>query len=245
MINLKNLKSLFVLEGDEKQEKAQKKEPKRENTIKVEDKEQTNTVIPTDTPPPLPSQKPIEETAKTSPTPDAPKPQLDKRYFERLMQSIQDNNMDGFDYLEFKSALKSLDNLPLDEATKFKSAFATSSTMGLTYDTLLGSIDFYKKVMEREKDKFREQLKQQVTKTMVTKQENKDKLEQSIQHKMEQIKRLTDEVNASKEKLGKVESEMNQLIGKIEGVKTNFVATFNHLMKQFDNDLAKIKNYLR
>ena len=160
------------------------------------------------------------------------------------MQSIQDNNMDGFDYLEFKSALKSLDSLPLDEATKFKSAYATSSTMGLTFDNLLSSVDFYKKVMEREKDKFREQLKQQVTQKMVSKQESKDKLEQGIQHKMAEIERLTKEVEQSQTELKVVQKDMNELVGKIEEVKSSFVATFNHLMKQFDNDVSKIKRYL-
>ena len=156
MINLKNLKSLFVLEGDEEQENAQNVETKREDIIKVQEKEEPIVVSSADTPPPLPTQKPIEEEKmlETPTATPAPKPQLDKRYFERLMQSIQDNNMDGFDYLEFKSALKSLDSLPLDEATKFKSAYATSTTMGLTYETLLSSVDYYKKIMEREKDKF-------------------------------------------------------------------------------------------
>ena len=54
MINLKNLKSLFVLEGDEEQDNAKNIE---KNTIIVEEKEEAIIVTVSDTPPPLPIQK--------------------------------------------------------------------------------------------------------------------------------------------------------------------------------------------
>ena len=49
----------------------------------------------------------------------------------------------GFDYLEYRRSLKSLETFPMDEATKFRSSYATASTMGVTVEKLLESIEFY------------------------------------------------------------------------------------------------------
>ena len=62
---------------------------------------------------------------------------LDDKSMEYLTSALAKNNLPGFDYLEFKQSLGALASLNMDEATAYKSAFATASTVGLTKEKLL------------------------------------------------------------------------------------------------------------
>ena len=62
---------------------------------------------------------------------------LDERSINVLTKALENANLPGFDYLEFKQSLAALTQMNMDEAMAIKSAFATASTMGLTKEKLL------------------------------------------------------------------------------------------------------------
>ena len=73
--------------------------------------------------------------AKTEPSIDASSAGTErpsKKFIEVLLGALDKNNLKGFDYLEFKQSLQSLAKMPMDEATKYQSAFAMAQTMGAT-----------------------------------------------------------------------------------------------------------------
>ena len=96
--------------------------------------------------------------------------------------------MEGFDYFEFKQSLATLSKMPLDEATQFKSAFATAATMGITKENLLQSADYYKKVLHKEKEKFDVAVKGQNNANVLKKKEELETLKKVILEKSAQIK---------------------------------------------------------
>ncbi|MEZ4920023.1 MAG: hypothetical protein R2792_13045 [Saprospiraceae bacterium] len=71
----------------------------------------------------------------------------DEKSLTFLTQAIEKNNLPGFDYFEFKRAVSSLLQMDIDEATAYKSAFATAATMGLTKDKLLETASYYRNVV--------------------------------------------------------------------------------------------------
>ena len=71
-----------------------------------------------------------------------------------LLSILNENNQDGFDYLEYKNAIKSLESMQMDEKTRYRSAFATAKTLGVTVPKLLNSIGFYQKVLQNELKTF-------------------------------------------------------------------------------------------
>lgn len=85
---------------------------------------------------------------------------VDQTILDTLFKSLSDNNLQGFDYFEYKQSLKTLRGM-LDEQTAFKSAFATAATMGITKEKLLETANFYVKVLEKEKEKFDEAARSQ------------------------------------------------------------------------------------
>ncbi len=244
MINLKNLKSLFIEETEGNQQGKSKAKTTDQNPQRT-------------TPPPLPINEPEEEPATMGPVQPPPIPQqepvhveeesegeIDERIHNLLINAIESNNLDGFDYLEFKNSLKALESLPLDEATRFRSAFATAQTMGLTLDKLLKSADYYKGILDSEKEKFKKQLEKKVNESIYSRDKDKQALELAIQQKQAKIKALQEEINQHQTELSKLQGQVDQAMEKVGTAKNNFVFTYTYIMGKLDEDIANIKRYL-
>ena len=161
---------------------------------------------------------------------------VDDKIRDTLLQALADNNMEGFDYFEFKQSLATLSKMPLDEATQFKSAFATAATMGITKENLLQSADYYKKVLHKEKEKFDVAVKGQNNEL--------ETLKKVILEKSAQIKRLTDEITGHNEQIEQGNKFVNEAEGKILGTVNNFEASFNSVNGAIEIDIEKIKKHL-
>lgn len=226
MINLKNLKSLFIVDENEQQKKVETETNNNAN------QEETTVNL---TPPPLPNQ---DNTGNDS------EPKVDNRVYEKLLTVIESNNMEGFDYLEFKASLQALNNLPLDESTKFKSAFATASTMGLTVDKLISSADYYKNILNRERDKFKTELENKMQDTVVAKDKERQMLEDTVNKKEQQINTLANEINQHKQTLAQLQSQLSEIQSKIQHTQKAFFNTHQYLLTQFEDDIQRIKKFL-
>ncbi len=79
---------------------------------------------------------------------------LDPRFVDVLIKALERNNLEGFDYLEFKQSMEALEAMGQDETTAIRSTFATASTLGLTPAKLFDSAAYYQKVLLDEKSAF-------------------------------------------------------------------------------------------
>lgn len=230
MINLKNLKSIFVVE----EEKNQDEQPQNEQPQKEKNDETV--------PPPLP----VNNNNQTPPPPPPPTSgTIDKRVYEKLLQALEASNMEGYDYIEFRASLQAMANLPLDEATRFRSAFAAATAMGLTTDKLTQSAAYYKGILEKENNQFKTELDRQVSDRIKTKDAEKTRMEQALEEKKEQIRLLNEQINQGQAMLQQLRQELAAMNNKIRETTLNFHATYEYLQKQIDADVEKIKMYLR
>lgn len=224
----KNLKSLFIVdEGAPKTEPAQPAAPAR---------------------PTGPATPPVPAAAN----PPAPLPPptyaggtVDQRIFESLEKAMEENNQQGFDYFEYKNSLKTLAGIIPDEATRYKSAYATAATMGLTVERLLESAAFYRTVLEKERDNFTRAVNQQVDLNVTAKQKEAERLQTLIAQKAEQIKRLTEEIAMHQEELARAQGVITEATSRIEATKGNFHFTLEAVMNQIQTDIQNIQRYLR
>ncbi len=253
MINLKNLKSLFVVtEEGGKKEATTGKSKGSKSTTNSGRKGTKTTTKKTDAK--MTSGKSTntknKDTAKSKTTATTPKastqstPDIDQKSYEKLMQAIEANNIEGFDYLEFKSSLNALKDAPLDEKTKYTSAFAMAATLGLTSEKLLTSAKFYQGILDNEKEKFKQHLRTQIEQRIVAKESERNKLNASIREKSEMIKKLTEEIKQHQGDLANVEGEIDDIKCKVSEAKDRFLNTYNFLIAQFKKDTEKIKQYL-
>ena len=86
---------------------------------------------------------------------------VSNKFVEVLAAALEKNNQQGFDYFEFRQALRNLAKMPMDEATRFHSAYAMAQTMGVTPEKLVESAKFYLDVLAKEQAKFSEAHAQQ------------------------------------------------------------------------------------
>ena len=115
---------------------------------------------------------------------------VDNKIVEQLLKKIGEHDLDGFDYFEYKQSLKALDKMPMDEATKYRSAFATASTMGVTLQKLIESADFYLSVLDKQDKQFQEDADKKKDKQVKQKETEASKLQKQIEKYEEQIKQL-------------------------------------------------------
>jgi DNA repair exonuclease SbcCD ATPase subunit len=166
------------------------------------------------------------------------------KFLDVLFGALESSNQQGFDYMEFKDFLKSLANVPMDESTRIKSAFATAQTIGATKDKILASAQQYLKLLANEQIKFQEALVGQKERNLTGKQNEIKELEQTIQSKESEIEKLKADLQAHRQQIGDLEKEINAASEKLAQTADDFEATYQALVSQIQGDVRNIESHL-
>lgn len=219
----KNLKSLFIEEVEDSGKITAPKETKGNQP--AED--------------PTPTQAKVPESKAGNPG------KVTQKFSEILLRAMEANNLDGFDYLEYKQSLKSLEKMPMDEATRFQSAFAMAQTMGATPEKLIQTAQHYVNILQQEERKFEDALTHQRSKQIGSKSQEIKNLEESIKAKAEQIKQLTQAIESDQKRAEQLKKEIAEAGQKVENTKNNFIASYNALIGKITGDIEKMSKYLK
>lgn len=222
------LKSLFIIEEGTPAAKSKKGKQATKKATAPKTSSPSSTTTP---------------SAKVKST-DAESGQVTAKFMEILLAAMDKKNLDGFDYLEYKQSLKSLKSMPMDEATRYKSAFAMAKTMGATPDLLIKTAGHYINVLKEEEKKFGQALVAQRAKQVGGRETQIKNIEAGIQKKAEHIKKLTAEIEQDQKKLTTMKNEISGAVLKVETTKNNFVASFNSLVAIIQKDIDNMKQYL-
>ena len=163
---------------------------------------------------------------------------LDQKSIGFLIKALEANNVEGFDYLEFKMSLAQLKNIQLEEDLAVKSAFATATTMGLTKDKLIQSGGFYQKVLAKEKEKFDQAHQNQVARQVKSKTEKVAQLEEKIDELKAKIGELEEKVRSYKEVIEKAKSDIQGSQSKIAERKSRFEEAYKALNAEIARDIT-------
>ncbi len=194
-----------------------------------------------------PEQQGKEVSAKETEAgrPAAQEGQVKQELMEVLLRAMSVNNIEGFDYLEYKKSLNSLKNMPMDEPTRYKSALAMAKTMGAVPGRLIETAQHYLDVLEQEEAKFQEALANQKALQIESKEEEIRKLEGTIREKAEKIKRLTQEIEGHQKNIAEQKAEMEAATSKVTSTKNNFIASYQALVSQIQRDIENMKQHLQ
>lgn len=165
----------------------------------------------------------------------------DAKFIDLLLRSIESNNMDGFDYLEYKNSLKSIESVIPDEVMRYKSAFEMAKTMGLSKEKLIQSASHYLNILISEDKKFKDALENQKAKQIQGRADQLAAIEKSVVEKQQMIEKLNKDIEASKGQLEAVRKEINDAVVKIDITNQQFVASYNLVYGQIYEDIEKIK----
>jgi len=222
------LKKLFIIEDEVENKKAAEKGQKE---LKKEE--------------PAPSVSAHDITIDVDNTTPPPSGKPDQKFVDILLKSVEKNNLEGFDYLEYKSSLQSLSGMAMDEATKYKSSLAMAKTMGTTPEKLISSANHYLKILSQEKTKFQEALKGQKAKQVTGKEQSINKMTEDIAKKKERIALLQKEIEADTKKVEKMKAGINQSVAKVQKTSDNFHYAYSIVTGQILADVEKMKQHLK
>jgi len=215
---LKKFKSIFVVEDGTKMQP----QPKVENKARAE---------------PFPvnvAQETVAQQGKTT-----------EKFVEILSAALEKQNQTGFDYLEFRQALKNLAKMPMDESTRFQSAYAMAQTMGVTAPLLVESAKGYLEILQGEQTRFNEAHAQQRSRLIGNREEEIKQLELQIKQKTEQIELLSKQIEEHKQHTENIRKEVGESTVKIENTRADFETTYETVAGQIKEDLAKMQQYLQ
>ncbi|MGB3547700.1 MAG: hypothetical protein WBA17_12040, partial [Saprospiraceae bacterium] len=151
----------------------------------------------------------------------------------------------GFDYLEFKRALKGLEKMPMDEKTRYQSAYAMAQSMNVQPAHLIDTANHYLVTLQNEEKKFvaaaAKQREQQVG-------EREREIQQLAAH-LEETKAKIEQLRADVEEKGKLlaakQEELSAAAAKITETRQDFHASYELLAGQITADVERMQEYLK
>lgn len=200
--------------------------------------------LPTKNKTQTPAQEPITRPSVHIPKANTGKGEVEKKFLNILFKAMESNNIEGFDYLEFKQSIQSLSAMPMDEETRFKSAYAMATTMGATSDYLIKTAQHYMDVLQKEEDKFKNAMQQQVDGKIGQQQNEIVGMEKLVAEKAAQIKKLTDDISQIQQKVEESKAAIADATSKISSTKNNFIASYNLVRSQIEADVNNMNKYL-
>jgi lysyl-tRNA synthetase class I len=195
--------------------------------------------------PQQPSNRPMQQASVPPPTMNTANGQVNQKFTEVLFRAMEAANVDGFDYFEFKQAINNLANMPMDEATRYKSAFAMAQTMGATPDKLIQTAGTYLSVLKQEQDKFQQAAQGQVQNQIGNKKAQIENFEQVIKQKEAQIKQMTDEMAQHRKEMEILKSDIEQASSKVAQTTADFQMSYQVITGQIQNDVTNMQKYLK
>ncbi len=233
----KKLKSIFIEEDDtvETAKGTGKETPKKAKSATQASTPKAQSSKPTPAP---------TAAAATYDKNNPPKGRPQEKFINRLLGALESNNLEGFDYLEYKQSVQNLGNVDMDESTRFKSALAMAKTMGATPQKLISSANHYLKVLGTEESKFLEAFKNQQNRQVSTQNKEVKRLEDGIAQRKAQIKKLQAEIEAGEKALKGKKGTIDQANVKVQATKDGFYHAYHIVTQQIAADLEKMKQYL-
>jgi len=223
----KKLKSLFIVE-DESSAKKIKTSSAKGSSQKV------NT-----------SSSVKSKPSKSIPVPPDKGGKPAEKFVDKLLKAIEKNNLDGFEYLEFKQSLQSLNNVSMDEKTRFQSAMAMAKTMGATEDKIINAAQHYLNILKSEQEKFEVAFKAQETKQVSQREQTIVKAEKSIKEKQAQIETLKKEIEVLNKQLESTKKDTNQAAAKVQSTKDGFYSAYHTVVNQIKADITAMQTHLK
>ncbi len=163
---------------------------------------------------------------------------VDNKFVEVLTAVIEENNLPGQDYFEFKQAVENMKTLAMNDQQKFQTVFAVLGLQGCTKENLLLSLDKYIELIQNE------------TKTFDTEKESQFKLkvrdklaqvEEAKNEKDELNKRILDHNN----KILTLQQEAGAEEMKLRATEANFQASADIIVNEMLGDKQKINSYIQ
>jgi chromosome segregation ATPase len=197
----------------------------------------TTSAAPTSAPQPVPYIPPVVRTTVSN--------EDFSLFREQLEESLEAANLPTKqDYMDLRKALVNMNGLQMDEATKYKAAFATLQSVGCDVSEIVDSFNYYGNVVDGEKQKFDEATQSALSDDVLEKQQTVESMTKENVKSATEIKRLTEKTTANQQQITALQTEISAVTSKIDQKKATFEAAYDKVKSEMQADLEKVKLYL-
>jgi len=169
----------------------------------------------------------------------------DRKVLETLLDAMEKHNAEGFDYLEFRQALQSLEKIAMDEPTRFKSAFALAQSMKAVPAGLIASAGAYLEVISSEEKAFTQALHNQEATQIKAREARQREVEQGLADKQKQIEALMAEMERLRQERDGLAGELDSIRRRFSETQNRFNRTRDYLADQIKADISRMEQYLK
>lgn len=206
-------------------------------------------------PEPVPTaEKPKETPASTSQPvarpivpPTVATGEVDRKFVDHFAELLEKANLPGPDYFEFKQALKSMEGLGLNEEKQFQVSWASFKAMaaGITDTSVLTtSANHYGNVLNKDRENFLKDVEKATDDRIGSLKQESKKLQEDTKTHAQQIMDLQKKIDASNDRLEKINDEIQEQTDKINTNRDSFDLTYQSMVDQINADVEKISRYL-
>ena len=165
---------------------------------------------------------------------------VDKTLLAKLCGVLDDQSVEGIDYVKFKKSVDSLKTIQPEEDMRFTSAFltlkATNSTFSKEY--LLQTTDKYIKLMEQERKVGMDQLK-------TLRSNSVDKKIGEIEQTRKKVDKMKAEIQELTKFIAETEATIADKQNEIVIKEADFNTTIDTMLNQLRNDRTKIETIIK
>jgi len=180
-----------------------------------------------------------------TPAPGPPAAKVDQKIEERLLKALQQSKSDEFGYLQFKDAVHDLASDMPDESLRYRAAFKTARTLGVTVAKLVDAANHHIGILAAEKKEFEATQGQHVQQEITGREKAVATLDTAIQKKQIEIQKLNEEIQTAIGDKQKLSVEISDSRSRIENLRNAFGATYEGLVATIKQDIKKIQTYLK
>ena len=170
--------------------------------------------------------------------------QDDDRFANVLMKALEDKNLEGFDYLEFKQSVAKMQEIGMDHDTAIRAAFGTGSTVGLTLDKLVKTARYYTEVLQDEKSKFMNSMEKHIMSNVEGRAKKTGELKKKIANWEAKIEQLRAEVEKAKATIASADAEIASAKEKATMNQQGFDDALDVITAAIRQDIADIQRVL-
>ena len=238
-MNWKNLKSLFVVNENAGKNIPEEQEPVAKPDAKPKSNK-GNTIIR--------SNEQVEETTISSNAPvhqnlTVGEGEVKEQFVDHLLKAIEENNMEGIDYLEFKNTLQSFAKMPMDENLRFQSALTAVKTMGASEDRIFESAQFYLDILAKEEASFMTAVQRGKSQKVDGELERIEQLKLQRQERMEHIEKMKADIENITKEINSVSEKVMADQVLIDTKRNHFYASYEFVVNQIKRDVEKLKTF--
>ncbi len=170
-----------------------------------------------------------------------------ERFVNILFKAIEDNNIKGYDYLEFVQSINNLkkQGISSEEEKLFNTAYALAKTMNVEKDKLLKTADFYLNVLNKEKVKFNEALVNNAKVKLQEKNSKLNSLNKSLSDDKKAFEELKKRITSKEKEIFIITKELEDSKSKVDNIKAGFDNALKQIVNKIILDKDKINKYLK